>query len=583
MDFWQIASATAAISTLACGSLLLPMRGKLAAATTRLHETQQMLEEALEKHHQSEQNLAVAHQQLSLIADIEHYLERHAERTAELQALSRGIEAERSALGDLLARNEELSGTRDGIVAEIEGMRQRLADLSEQVTNTELELSRMSASAANERLSIERHRLAVAIALKADSDASVQIRRENESKVDDLLEQQASLRNWYAEKKAIYDDLCFEVDKLTDRLDFAEMGHFDFDLTYDSSATYAKAMAELKEWQKAMISAGQAVLCSTTWTINGSLTEGKANTKRQIRLTLRAFNNECDVCVSRVTWRNYTRMHEQITQAYATINKVNVGNCISITSDYLNLKLQELKLSYEEKLKKREEAELLREERAREREEMRAQKELEAAAKKAAEEEVRQIRALAKARAELEAATAAEREQLEKRIQELEKRIAVAGDLKERAISMAQQTRIGHVYVISNVGAFGQGVFKIGMTRRLEPVERIHELGGASVPFPFDIHAMVFTQDAPSLERALHSQLDPYRINRVNNRKEFFRASLAVVKEAMQVHAPDATFVNEPDAQQYFASLPSEVIERMRVADEEENEDEVDMFPAELV
>jgi pantothenate synthetase len=212
---------------------------------------------------------------------------------------------------------------------------------------------------------------------------------------------------------------------------------------------------------------------------------------------------------------------------------------------------------------------------------MRAQKELEAAAKKAAEEEARQIKALAKARAELEAATTAEREQLELRIQELEGRIAAAGDLKERAISMAQQTRIGHVYVISNVGAFGQDVFKIGMTRRLEPVERIHELGGASVPFPFDIHAMVFTQDAPSLERALHNQLDPYRINRVNNRKEFFRASLSIVKEAINVHAPDATFVNEPDAQQYFASLPSEVIQRMRAADEEE--DEADMFPAELV
>lgn len=170
---------------------------------------------------------------------------------------------------------------------------------------------------------------------------------------------------------------------------------------------------------------------------------------------------------------------------------------------------------------------------------------------------------------------------MEQRIQDLEKRITAAGDLKERAISMAQQTRVGHVYVISNVGAFGQDVFKIGMTRRLEPAERVHELGGASVPFPFDIHSMVFTQDAPALERALHSHLDAYRINRVNNRKEFFRVPLTVVRDAVQAHAPDATFVDEPDAQQYFASLPPDVVERLMADDVDTDEEE--LFPAELV
>lgn len=581
MDIWQIATTTTTLSTLACGPLLLLMRKKLLTANARQHETQQMLDGTMAKHRQSEADLAAAHQKLSLVDDLEHYLERHAEKTAELRILTQRLEDEQSSLNEILTKKDELTDAKDDIAAEIEAFQQRLVAISEQVADKEAKLEIIRASIETEWLSIERHRLATIIALKADRDTSAQQCWENETKLDELRNLQASLRNWYAEKKAIYDDLCFEVEKLSDKLDFAEMGHFDVELTYDSSAAYARAMAELKDRQKAMISASQAVVCSTTWTINGSLTEGKANTKRQIRLTLRAFNNECDVCVSRVSWRNYTKMQEQIVQACTVINKANIGNCITITSGYLDLKLEELRLAYEEKLKKREEAELLRDERAREREEMRAQKELEIAARKAAEEEARQIRALAKARAELEAATAAEREQLEQRIQELEERITAAGDLKERAISMAQQTRIGHIYVISNVGAFGQDVFKIGMTRRLEPIERIHELGGASVPFPFDIHAMVFTQDAPSLERALHGQLDPYRINRVNNRKEFFRAPLAIVKEAVQAHASDATFVDEPDAQQYFASLPPEVIERMRAADDEE--DEADLFPLELV
>ena len=103
---------------------------------------------------------------------------------------------------------------------------------------------------------------------------------------------------------------------------------------------------------------------------------------------------------------------------------------------------------------------------------------------------------------------------------------------------MAEQTRAGHIYVISNVGSFGEGVFKIGMTRRLEPLERVRELGDASVPFLFDVHAIIYCQDAPSVEKRLHSTFDKYRVNRANGRKEFFRVAPEQVEA--EVHRIDA-------------------------------------------
>jgi hypothetical protein len=135
---------------------------------------------------------------------------------------------------------------------------------------------------------------------------------------------------------------------------------------------------------------------------------------------------------------------------------------------------------------------------------------------------------------------------------------------------MAQQTRIGHVYIISNIGSFGEQVFKVGMTRRIDPMERIIELGDASVPFPFDVHALIFTQDAPGLERSLQQALEEYRVNRVNPRKEFFRVPAAKVKAILADKLPDLPFREEPEAQEYFKSLPKTEIEELAHDQQEE-------------
>jgi hypothetical protein len=185
-------------------------------------------------------------------------------------------------------------------------------------------------------------------------------------------------------------------------------------------------------------------------------------------------------------------------------------------------------------------------------------------------EEGERLAALEKARTELAAATGAQLDRLNQRIIELEDLASRAHDAKERAISMAQQTRVGHVYIISNIGSFGEQVFKVGMTRRIDPMERIIELGDASVPFPFDVHALIFTQDAPSLERSLQQALEKYRVNRVNLRKEFFRVSATEVKAILADRLPDLPFKEEPDAQEYFSSLPKIELEALAHEQQEE-------------
>ncbi|WP_244430837.1 GIY-YIG nuclease family protein [Methylocystis sp. ATCC 49242] len=143
----------------------------------------------------------------------------------------------------------------------------------------------------------------------------------------------------------------------------------------------------------------------------------------------------------------------------------------------------------------------------------------------------------------------------DEQIKLLEKQLEEAHAKAERAKAMAEKTRSGYVYIISNIGSFGEGVVKIGLTRRLDPLDRVRELGDASVPFIFDTHAIIYSDDAPLLERMLHAEFEQTRINTQNYRKEFFRASLDEVEVAVKRLAPDAPFFKDIEAQEYRETL----------------------------
>ncbi len=189
------------------------------------------------------------------------------------------------------------------------------------------------------------------------------------------------------------------------------------------------------------------------------------------------------------------------------------------------------------------------------REEEKARRDYERAMQEAAREEEAIRRAMEKARAEVAHATEQERAALEAELVALNQRLIEAEDKNKRALSMAQQTRSGNVYIISNIGSFGEEVFKIGMTRRLEPNDRVKELGDASVPFEFDVHAMIRSDDAPGLERLLHTSFEEFRINKVNYRKEFFRVPLERIRAVVTERALEATFTLAAEAREYRESL----------------------------
>ena len=297
-------------------------------------------------------------------------------------------------------------------------------------------------------------------------------------------------------------------------------------------------------------------------------------TNRNIRLTLRAFNNECEAAVANTRWNNVNAMENRIIRASEQIDKMNASNHITIEKDYLNLKLQELYLTHEYREMLQEEKEKRREQARLEREEKKLIEEAKAAAKE--EEKYRKL--LEKANEEAKKAVEGEdTDKLQSRIAELERSLQEANEKKERALSMAEQTKVGHVYVISNIGSFGENVVKIGMTRRLNPEERVKELGDASVPFVFDTHAMIYTEDAPAMENELHKRFHVRRVNAVNMRKEFFRVGLDEVASTIKEFDPNASFVMEREARDYMETL---AVQRQEA--ETLEEDVEDEFPMSL-
>lgn len=396
-----------------------------------------------------------------------------------------------------------------------------------------------------------------------DRDAEIQKR---ESKISELSQKQVTLEDdhkkklqelneEYAKYKVIYDNLRKELSLVEENLEIQSFGiykpHFDF----KTSEEYKAKLEQNYEKQKALVKDDKAIQCTKEWSVGGSRREGERMTKQYTKLMLRAFNGECDASILKVKWNNVMVMEERIHKAFEVMNKMGTVWNIFITQDYLDIKLEELSLNHEleEKLyKEKEEQRRIQEQM---REEEKVQREIEQAKKEAEDEEMRYQKALEKARVELEKAKGAELDELNEKVESLEQQLQAAHELKERAISRAQITKSGHVYIISNIGSFGENVFKIGVTRRLEPFDRIKELGDASVPFGFDVHAMVYSENAPELEGKLHEYFERKRVNLVNDRKEFFNVTVGELEEFSKANNLVITITKLAEAKEYRETL----------------------------
>lgn len=346
-----------------------------------------------------------------------------------------------------------------------------------------------------------------------------------------------------------------ESTALDESLLIEEYGLYKPMFDFANSTQYKDALKAVRDDQRAAIKQINNQAKNSTWTVNNSKTEGRKMVCDVQKLLLRAFNIECDELIAKVKTSNIDRSIEVIRKSAETVSKLGRVLGVSVPSSYVGLKEKEARLAYEFAKAKEVEKEAIREAKAQEREELRVQREIEEKRKQLKKEETQYGKALAEAKTKLERASADEFDALKAKIAELEANIVeVTKGIADVDYREANK-RAGFVYVISNIGSFGTNVFKIGMTRRLEPMERIVELGDASVPFNFDVHALIFSNDAPGLEAALHRTFESRKLNLINQRREFFKCTLGEIEEAViKNYDKTVEFIETPEAEQFRMS-----------------------------
>ena len=323
------------------------------------------------------------------------------------------------------------------------------------------------------------------------------------------------------------------------------------DLATDFGYTEAGQQLKLaRENTARMVSAGNAAKCDYVET---------SRQRTAIAFVVDAFNGKVDSILSKVKKDNFGTLEQKIKDAYEVVNYNGRAfrNAV-ITPEYLAARLEELKWAVRAQELKAQAQEEQRRIREQMREEERARREYEKAMKDAAKEEEMLRKAMEKAQKQIESATEANRAEYEAKLEELKQKLAEAEEKGQRALSMAQQTKHGNVYVISNIGSFGENVYKVGMTRRLDPLDRVRELGDASVPFPFDVHAIIESDDAPGLETTLHKALSLMQVNKVNPRKEFFRVTITDIKAMVEKMGLKTAWTIDAEAAEYRETLAIE-------------------------
>lgn len=371
--------------------------------------------------------------------------------------------------------------------------------------------------------------------LKKNADSIASQLDSNKEQVDAVKQEIELKKSKITELDKTIHDLMAKADIYSRIDEFVEHGHFEMpEYLYETSERFAEEIRKVRERQKELIKEKRALQIP-----EAENAKDRRLLNGQAKLILTSFNIECDLLIGKVNPGNFPRILERIEKKANTLEKSAADLHLGINNSYVEFKFEECKLQYQYKLKKKEEQEEQRLIRQQMREEQKAIREYEKAMAEAEKEEQIYRDLLERARSQLHESSEEDRIAVEQRIADLERQLAEAEEKEARAKSMAEQTRRGHVYVISNIGSFGDGVYKIGLTRRLEPQDRVKELGDASVPFPFDVHAMIYSEDAPALEAALHREFSDRRINAVNWRKEFFQVSLAEVKDAVYRLAGD--------------------------------------------
>lgn len=376
----------------------------------------------------------------------------------------------------------------------------------------------------------------------ADEDARI---RELEDEVARLRRELADASGRTGRQPAGGEDDFVELD---DARLLQQVGIYEYHHPLENAELYRERLAELREQVREMVKQGRAIEASDKFSYNNSLALGRKMTADFSKLMLRAYNAEADNCVRALRAGALAAATKRLETAAATIARLGKMMEMRVSPEYHALRITELELTADYLFKQQEEREAAREERERLREERKAEQELAQQREKLDKERAHYLNTLTALRAQGATAEAAD---IENRLREIDAAIEL-NDYR------AANIRAGYVYVISNIGAFGKSVVKIGMTRRLEPMDRIRELGDASVPFPFDVHALYFSDDAVTLENELHAAFGARRLNHANPRREFFFATPEEVRDVLADKVGNLLeYAARPEAEQYYQSVSS--------------------------
>lgn len=387
--------------------------------------------------------------------------------------------------------------------------------------------------------------------LKAQSDKLAEMREEEEAAQQrkiDALQELIELTKQVNEKKKF-------LVNFDDELLLQEFGLYKPRFDFQSVDEYKAKIKALREEEKGFVRSINESAKKTSWTVNGSKTEGRKMVLDTTKLLMRAYNGECDEIVRKVKFSNIDASLAAMEKSAQTISKLGRVMGISIPGAYVSLKQQEARVAFEYARFKEQEKERMRELRAQEREAAKLAKEIAEKRKKLEKERKQYQDALDQVIAQMKDAVGDDLVALQEKKRELESNLGEVQKAVADVDYREANQRAGYVYIISNVGSFGQDVYKIGMTRRLDPMDRIMELSDASVPFNFDVHALIFSDDAPALEASLHRAFEDDKVNKVNTRREFFHVSLDDIKRVVKENYDKTVeFVDVPDAEQYRIS-----------------------------
>lgn len=413
------------------------------------------------------------------------------------------------------------------------------------------EVDRLNAEIASKNSALQDINTAIDQANALAASNSQKAQQEIEKYKKDCANLRIALSNLQRQKVQIES----EIIDLNQTVFAQEFGLYEPRYDFQSVDKFKDALKSVRAKQKIVIKRCEQDARDSNWEVNGSKAEGRKLTVSMAKSLLTGFNFSCDEIIRKVKVANIEKSLEAIEKQAEKISKFGNVVGVRIPYEYIRLKKDEARISYEYAQFKEREKERVRELKEQEREARKLAKEIADKRKKLEKERKQYQMELDTVLSQLKTADEDSRSALEAKKSELEGELGEISKAKEDVDYREANQKAGYVYVISNVGAFGEDIYKIGMTRRLDPMERVRELGDASVPFNFDVHALIFSDDAPALEAALHRRFEDRKLNLINQRREFFRCTLDEIKQAVHDNYDETVeFFDFPDAEQYRLS-----------------------------